>query len=48
MSDAMMRSIGAFARNGDPNDASLGVAWPPWPGTLVFDATPKDKAIRVR
>jgi para-nitrobenzyl esterase len=48
LSDAMMRSIGAFARNGDPNDASLGVAWPAWPKTLVFDATLKDKAIRVR
>ncbi len=48
LADAMMRSIGAFARNGDPNDASLGVAWPTWPKTLIFDATPTAKAIRVR
>ena len=47
LADAMMRSIGAFARNGDPNDASLGVTWPTWPKTLVFDATPTAKAIRV-
>jgi para-nitrobenzyl esterase len=48
LSDTMMRSIGAFARNGDPNDASLGVSWPAWPRTLVFDATPTAKAVRVR
>jgi carboxylesterase type B len=48
LSDAMMRSIGAFARTGDPNNASLGVAWPVWPATLVFDATPTAKAISVR
>ncbi|QJR13648.1 carboxylesterase/lipase family protein [Usitatibacter palustris] len=47
LSDAMMRSIGAFARSGDPNDASLGVNWPPWPKTLVFDATLTTTAIRV-
>ncbi|APV50192.1 carboxylesterase [Betaproteobacteria bacterium GR16-43] len=47
LADAMMRSIGAFARTGDPNDAALGVTWPPWPKTLVFDATPTAKAIRV-
>ena len=43
----MMRSIGAFARNGDPNDPSLGVTWPKWPATLVFDATPTAKRITV-
>ena len=48
LSDAMMRSIGAFARNGDPNNAGLGVAWPTWPATLVFDATPTAKAISVQ
>ena len=31
LSDAMMRSIGAFARNGDPNNPALGVTWPAWP-----------------
>jgi para-nitrobenzyl esterase len=48
LADAMMRSIGAFALKGDPNDASLGVTWPAWPKTLIFDATLTDKAIRVR
>lgn len=48
LSDAMMRSIGAFALKGDPNDASLGVAWPAWPKTLVFDATLTAKAIKVQ
>jgi para-nitrobenzyl esterase len=43
-----MRSIGAFARSGNPNDASLGVAWPTWPATLRFDATPTAKAISVQ
>ena len=48
LSEAMMRSIGAFARKGDPNDAALGVNWPTWPKTLVFDATPTAKLIKVR
>jgi len=48
LSDAMMRSIGAFARNGDPNNTALGVNWPTWPSTLVFDATPTLKAISVQ
>jgi len=48
LSDAMMRSIGAFARSGDPNHASLGVTWPVWPATLVFNATQTAKAISVR
>ena len=47
LSDAMMRSIGAFAQKGDPNDASLGVAWPTWPGKLIFDASQTAKQIRV-
>lgn len=48
LSNAMMRSLGAFARRGDPNDASLGVAWPVWPATLHFDATLTRKAITVQ
>ena len=40
LSQAMMDSVAAFARNGDPNNASLGVAWQPWPNQLVFDADP--------
>ena len=47
LADAMMRSVGAFALNGDPNNPALGVTWPTWPGTLIFDATPTAKAIRV-
>ena len=48
LSDAMMRSIGAFALSGDPNNASLGVTWPVWPATLVFDASPTAKTISVQ
>jgi para-nitrobenzyl esterase len=47
LSDAMMQTMGSFARNGDPNNASLGVAWPTWPSKLVFDATPTTKTIHV-
>ncbi|XHS78013.1 carboxylesterase/lipase family protein [Burkholderiaceae bacterium UC74_6] len=47
LSDAMMRSIGAFARKGDPNDAALGVDWPAWPRSLLFDASPTAKRITV-
>lgn len=38
LSRAMMRSIGAFARNGDPANGALGVVWKPWPSHIVFDA----------
>lgn len=47
LSNAMMKSLAAFARNGDPNDPALGVIWPTWPKKLVFDATLTDKAISV-
>jgi carboxylesterase type B len=48
LADAMMRSIGAFARSGDPNNPALGVTWPTWPSMLLFDATPTAKAISVQ
>ena len=49
LSQAMMRSLGAFARRGDPNSPhALGVTWPAWPSTLIFDATPIAKAITVQ
>jgi carboxylesterase type B len=48
LSEAMMRSIGAFARTGDPNHAGLGVTWPTWPSTLLFDAAPTAKALSVQ
>ena len=47
LSAAMMASVGAFARNGDPNNAALGVTWQPWPARLVFDATPTQAVISV-
>ena len=48
LSDAMMRSLGTFARRGNPNDhGALGVHWPAWPATLHFDATAKKKVITV-
>ncbi|RZL45873.1 MAG: carboxylesterase/lipase family protein [Variovorax sp.] len=39
LSGAMMDSLAAFARTGNPNHAGLGVTWPNWPRRLVFDAT---------
>ncbi len=48
LSDAMMKSLGAFARNGDPNHAALGVTWPTWPAMLIFDASPTVKQISVQ
>lgn len=47
LSAAMMQTMGNFARNGDPNNSALGVTWNAWPRTLVFDATPTTKSIRV-
>jgi para-nitrobenzyl esterase len=49
LSDAMMKSLGAFAERGDPNaPAALGVIWPTWPSTLLFDATATAKIISVQ
>lgn len=48
LSDAMMKSLGAFARSGDPNHSALGVSWPVWPAQLMFDATATAKAITVK
>lgn len=48
LAEAMMRSLGAFARHGDPNQhGGLGVHWPVWPATLHFDATATRKVITV-
>ncbi|RYF59356.1 MAG: carboxylesterase [Comamonadaceae bacterium] len=38
LSSAMIRTLASFARTGNPNHEGLGVAWPNWPATLVFDA----------
>lgn len=48
LSAAMMASLGAFARSGDPNHAGLGVAWPEWPRQLHFGATLSAKRISVQ
>jgi para-nitrobenzyl esterase len=48
LSQAMMASLAAFARTGDPNaPAALGVTWPAYPSKLIFDATPTATAISV-
>lgn len=48
LSAAMMASLAAFARNGDPNHAALGVAWPEWPRQLNFGATLSARRISVQ
>ena len=40
LSEAMLQSVAAFAKTGNPNHAGLGVSWPNWPAKLVFDASP--------
>ena len=47
LSDAMMNSLVAFARTGNPNDPKLGVTWPMWPSLLVLDASKTEKTISV-
>ncbi len=48
LSAAMMSSVAAFAKNGDPNNAALGVTWPVWPAKLLFDASNIAKTISVQ
>jgi len=48
LSGAMMHTIAAFAKVGNPNNVELGVAWPAWPQKLIFDATLSDKNISVQ
>lgn len=48
LSNAMMKTVGAFARTGDPNNATLGVTWPAWPAQLNFDASASAKSISVQ
>ncbi|WP_440870974.1 carboxylesterase/lipase family protein [Variovorax atrisoli] len=40
LSNAVMASVGAFMRKGDPNTPELGATWAPWPSQLLLDATP--------
>ena len=39
LSGHMMASVGQFARTGNPNHATLGATWQPWPGQLLFNAS---------
>jgi para-nitrobenzyl esterase len=39
LSNAMIASIAAFVKTGNPNNAALGTNWDNWPATLVFDAS---------
>ncbi len=48
LSSAMMASVSAFVRNGNPNHAGLGANWQPWPGKLVFDGTQTAAKISVQ
>ncbi|SEF32712.1 carboxylesterase family protein [Variovorax sp. NFACC27] len=47
LSNAVMASVGAFMRTGDPNTAELGATWAPWPSQLLLDATPTATKITV-
>lgn len=40
LSNAMIASIAAFAKTGNPNSAALGVTWGNWPAKVVLDASP--------
>ena len=48
LSASMMASLAAFAKTGDPNNATLGVTWPAWPAKLLFGGTLSAKAISVQ
>jgi para-nitrobenzyl esterase len=48
LSKAMMQSIGAFAKRGDPNNEALDAYWPTWPKGLIFNATNTAKTIQVQ
>ncbi len=48
LSQAMIDSLGAFARGGNPNHAGLGLTWDTWPKRIVFDATPTQLQLAVQ
>jgi para-nitrobenzyl esterase len=48
LSRAMMDSVRAFVHTGDPNNATLGLAWQPWPGKLLLDADQKAMRLSVQ
>ena len=39
LSKAVMASVGAFMRSGNPNTPELGATWEQWPSQMLFDAT---------
>ncbi|MEO8838370.1 MAG: carboxylesterase family protein, partial [Herbaspirillum sp.] len=47
LSEAMIASLSAFARTGNPNNAKLGVTWAPWPKQIEFNASLTAKQITV-
>jgi len=47
LSNAMINSIAAFMRNGDPNSSTLGTIWTPWPAKLNFDASLTEAKISI-
>jgi para-nitrobenzyl esterase len=48
LSNAMIASIAAFMKTGNPNNAALGAKWDNWPATLVFDASASQARIFVK
>ncbi len=46
LSQAMVDSVAAFMRTGQPNNATVAIDWQPWPRKLVFDAAAQ--AVRLR
>ncbi len=47
LSSHMMATVGSFARTGNPNHATLGATWQPWPAQLHFNASPVAAQISV-
>jgi para-nitrobenzyl esterase len=47
LSATMQQTLSAFARSGDPNNAALGVSWPAWPHTMVFNASQTKQSLHV-
>ena len=47
LSARMMATLGSFARTGNPNHATLGATWQPWPAQLHFNASPVAAQISV-
>ena len=48
LSAVMMDSVRAFVHTGDPNHATLGQTWQPWPRKFIFDADQKAARLSVQ